>query len=84
MKYDSWYVYEGGSGTWHWIYHEYKGGEEGAWNGTSIGGAFYFGSSTNNIEIELIKWKVVSGWWIFETHKDMLNGNIVTVQLNTE
>lgn len=83
MKYDNWYVYQGNSDDIHWIYHEYKGGEESYWNHAAIGGAFYFGNSQNNIRVTLVKWKVVSGWWIFETHKDMLNGNVVTVYLKT-
>ncbi len=83
MKYDNWYVYQGNSSSEHWIYHEYKGGEESNWNGASIGGAFYFGSSTHQLEFTIIKWKVVKGWWLLENREDMLNGNIVTVYLNT-
>ena len=77
MKYDNWYVYQGNSGNEHWIYHEYKGGEEGNWHGASIGGAFHFGYSTHQIEVNLLYWKVVSGWWIFETHKTMASHVIV-------
>ena len=83
MKFDNWYMYQGNDSNLHWIYHEYKGGEESYWNHAAIGGAFYFGNSQNNIRVTLVKWKVVSGWWIFESHKDMLNGNVVTVYLKT-
>lgn len=83
MKYDNWYVYQGNYSNLHWIYHEYKGGEENGWDYTAVGGAFYFGSSTHQLEFTIVKWKVVSGWWIFETHKDMLNGQIIEVYLNT-
>ena len=83
MKYDNWYMYQGNSGNSHWIYHEYKGGEESNWDGASMGGAFYFGNSNHKIEVTLITWKVVSGWWPFEDHKDMLGGQLVTVYLTT-
>ncbi len=83
MKFDNWYMYQGNDSNVHWIYHAYEGGEETYWNHAAIGGAFYFGSSQNHVEVDLIEWKVVSGWWIFESHKDMLNGNVVTVYLKT-
>ncbi len=81
MKYDNWYVYQGNSGSQHWIWHQYNGGEEGTWNGASIGGAFYFGSSNHQIEIDIVEWKVVSGWWFLETHKTLANN--ANVYLNT-
>ncbi|GEM_PF-3839014 len=82
MKYDNWHVYLGNSGSMHWIYHEYRGGEESSWHYAAIGGAFYFGGSTHKIEVNIVEWKVVSGWWIFETHKTLAHN--VYAYLKTE
>ena len=83
MKYDDWLVNIGSSGTYHWVNHNYEGGEEGDWNTAVVGTAFYFGSSTHTVKVDIISWKVVTGWWIWETHEDMLGGSHASVILKT-
>ncbi len=82
MKYDDWLVNTGSSGTYHWVNHNYEGGEEGTWDQATIGAAFHFGTSTHYVKAQIISWKVVSGWWIFEHHKDMLGGTHKYVYLD--
>ena len=83
MKYDDWLVETGSSGTYHWVNHIYEGGEEGTWDHAAIGAAFHFRSNTHFIKAQITSWEVVTGWWIFEKHYDMLGGEHRYVYLYT-